>query len=497
MKIVATAAALLVAFAAQAFAQDAPKQPRNNDRGPGVLSLLPKDAMTEHTLTTPNGALAYTTTAGTLDLFDQSGERSAAIFYTAYVVKPKAGEKRPLTFVFNGGPGAASAFLHLGLIGPRVADFGPQAHDGAAAKLVDNPSSWLAYTDLVMIDPVGTGWSRAAKGDDAKNFQSVRGDAQSIAKAIALYVAHNDRGASPKFLLGESYGGFRAVKVARALQTDQGIVINGIVAVSPLLEGSLAFRGTRFPLGAALQLPSLTAAELERKKAFTRDALAAAEKFAMTEYLTTLAGPAPKGEAADKFYGRVAQMTGLPLDMVTRSRGFVADLYVKNSDVRQGNVVSPYDATFAVPDPFPEADSARNDDPVLDGYVRALGGLFAGYARNELGFKTEMTYTLLASDISRHWDWEGADGSVGNASVSSDIRELLAINPSFKIAIANGLSDMVTPYGVSRYVVDHLPPLADGRVTLMTYRGGHMFYLDPASRQAFSKEIKTFYVGIE
>src|SRR5215510_6479387 len=253
----------------------------------GVLRLLPADSVTEHSINTTRGPLAYTATAGTLAFYDQSGEQSASVFYTAYVAK-NGQSNRPLTFVFNGGPGAASAFLHLGLVGPRVLDFGPDSHDATRAALRDNPDTWLSFTDLVLIDPVGTGWSRAIKPEVAKNFWGVSSDASAMAKAISLYIAQNNRAGSPKYLFGESYGGFRAAKTARALQSEQGIIINGIVMLSPLLNGSLTFGNDRNPLHAALQLPSLAAAELEHKHAFTPDALAAAEKFAMTDYLVTL-----------------------------------------------------------------------------------------------------------------------------------------------------------------------------------------------------------------
>src|SRR6185503_8795676 len=188
----------------------------------GVLRLLPADAVTEHSIDTSRGKLVYTATAGTLAFYDQSGEQSAAVFYTAYVAKSGAAN-RPLTFVFNGGPGAASAFLHLGLVGPRILDFGPNPHDATRAALRDNPDTWLAFTDLVLIDPIGTGWSRAAKSEGGKPFWSVRSDADAMAKAIALYVVKNNRAGSPKYLFGESYGGFRAAKTARVLQRDQGI----------------------------------------------------------------------------------------------------------------------------------------------------------------------------------------------------------------------------------------------------------------------------------
>jgi carboxypeptidase C (cathepsin A) len=495
--------ALAIMFTASigaATAQDARRGPPNRSEhsesgpssqsgqsGPGILKLLPADTVTQHTIDTPQGKLSYTATAGTLAFYDQSGSQSASVFYTAYTAK---GANRPLTFAFNGGPGAGSAFLHLGLVGPRVLDLGPDGHDAARAELHDNPNTWLAFTDLVLIDPVGTGWSRAVKSDDAKHFWSVRSDADAMAKAIALYVAHNNRAGAPKYLFGESYGGLRAAKTARALQRDQGIAISGIVMLSPLLEGWLTFGDSNSALRAALQLPSLAAAELERNNTYSAATLAAAEKFAMTDYLTTLAGPAPQGDAAKAFYARVAQVTGMPVDAVAKSRGFVADSFVKSlrSD---GKVVSRYDASFAVDDPFPELRGDRGNDPILDGVARAYGGAMASYARNELGFKTEMTYALLANDVTRGWDWHGGRFQV---SAEEDLRTLLAFSPSFRLMIAHGVSDMVTPYGMSRYVVDHLPPIGPaGRVQLKLYRGGHMLYIDPQSRQAFSADAAAFY----
>jgi carboxypeptidase C (cathepsin A) len=471
-----------------------PEQGRQEQNGPGVLSLLPGDSVTEHSIDMAGGKLAYTATAGTLSLFDQSGERSAAIFYTAYVAKSND-PRRPLTFAFNGGPGAGSAFLNLGLVGPRLAEFGMAGHDGANVRLMDNPDTWLAFTDLVLIDPVGTGWSRPAKPDGGSAFWGVSRDAESMAKAIALYVAKNGRVSSPKYILGESYGGFRAAKVARDLQSDQGIVTAGILMISPLLEGAFQFGGDRFALGAALQLPSLVATELERTGTFSKEALAQAEHFALTDYLSALAGPPPHGDAAREFYARVARMTGLPEDVVARTRGFIRDAYVKNLRSSEHKIVSHYDATFAVDDPNPESESARGPDPILDGVVRAYGGAFVGYARDELGFKTEMTYNLLASDISGKWDWHEGPGHAP-PSVADDLRDLLALTPSFRIMIAHGYSDMVTPYAVSRYVLDHLPSsIAEERAELRLYRGGHMFYTDPQSRKAFTADARTMYAS--
>jgi carboxypeptidase C (cathepsin A) len=488
-------ALVLAGISGIAAAQEhAPTAHRGSAGGAGLLQLLPPDSVTQHSIDTAQGKLAYTATAGTLDFYAQSGEKIAKVFYVAYVAK-NGNADRPLTFVFNGGPGAASAFLNLGLVGPRILDMGPQGRDAAQGKLIDNPDTWLRFTDLVLIDPIGTGWSRAVRSEEAKHFWNVAGDADAMAKAIALYIDENNRANSPKYLFGESYGGLRAAKTARALQREQGIVVNGIIMLSPLLEGWLTFGDDSSALRAALQLPSLAAATLERKGAFSREALAQVEKFARTEYLTTLAGPPPHGAEANSFYEKVAQVSGLPIETVEKTRGFITGAYIKALHSAQGEIVSQYDANFAVDDPFPESRSGHAPDPILDGVSRAYGGAFAAYARNELGFKTPMTYQLLANDVTRQWNWGHGRSQV---DAEGDLRVLLSFTPSFRLLIANGYSDMVAPYAMSRYVLEHLPPLgAPGRAQLKLYRGGHMLYLVAASRKAFSADAAAFYRGGE
>ncbi|AYG60646.1 S10 family peptidase [Rhizobium jaguaris] len=493
-KIVPSLALVFSLVSTLAFAAP-PEQGRSAGGGGGgsVLSLLPSDAVSDHVLNADGKTIPYTATAGTLNLFGQDGERNAAIFYTAYVAKNQdAG--RPITFVFNGGPGAASAFLSLGLVGPRVLDFGPSGRDGANAKLVDNPQSWLNFTDLVLIDPIGTGWSRTVKPDDANEFYNMRGDAESLAKAIALYVAHNGRAGSPKYILGESYGGLRAAKVATSLRQDQGILISGIVMLSPLIEGRLVFGANDLALGAALELPSLAAAELERKNAFNEQGVQDAEKFALNEYLPTLAGKPPTGDAGRAFYDRVSKLTGIPEDVVAKNQGFLGGVYQKHSDGDGADIVSSYDASFLAPDPYPESEAGRSDDPILDGFVRAYGGAFSSYARDELGFHTDMTYNLLSNSVNEHWNWGGRNGgSRLHASGTDDLKEMLTLVPSFRLLVAQGYSDLVVPFGVNKYVLDHLPPAFADRVALKLYRGGHMFYTRPTSREQFTADAKAFF----
>lgn len=471
------------------------KSPPSTERGRGadqsVLRLLPPPSVTHHTITTDSGPVSYTATAGTVSLYDQSGERVAAVFAVSYVADKTTAIKRPVTFVFNGGPGAASAYLHLGLVGPRLAEF-RRGNEGTP-RLVDNPQTWLQFTDLVMIDPVGSGFSRPVKADGGNAFWGVARDAEALSKVIALWTADNQRAESPKFILGESYGGFRAAKVARALQRDHGIAVKGIMMVSPLMEGSFTFGGSRFALGAAMQLPSLAAAALERRGAFTPERIAEAERFALGEYLTTLAGPPLRGDAAKAFYARVADITGMPLDVVTRNRGFIRDTYVKHLRGAEGLVVSRYDANFTSPDPHPESDTPRGPDPLLSTVSRAYSGAMSVYLREELGYKTDMTYVLLSNEANRRWDW-GRGESRDDASIDDDLRTLFTLDPSFRLLVMHGYADMVTPYSVSRYLLDHLPELPNpSRAQLKVYPGGHMFYIDGPARATATADARAFF----
>lgn len=213
----------------------------------------------------------------------------------------------------------------------------------------------------------------------------------------------------------------------------------------------------------------------------------------MRDYLVSQAGPAPTGEEAERLYRRIAEMTGIAREDVARARGFVGDLYRKNPGGAAGKVASPYDAAFLSDDPYPESRASRGDDAILDGYTRAYGAAFAAYARDELRYVTEMTYRLLDTDVNRQWDWDGSRSTTG---ATDELRTLLSVVPSFRLLVAHGYSDALTPYGVSRYIIEHMPPsLVDGRADLKVYRGGHMFYTDAEERQRFTADVRAFYTG--
>src|SRR5581483_9793421 len=229
--------------------------------------------------------------------------------------------KRPVTFVFNGGPGASSAYLHLGAMGPKaieVTDKGEVV--GPPSRLSDNDSSWLDFTDLVFVDPVGTGYSRAAQGKDERDFFGVEHDTEYLADFIRSYLIANGRMSSPLFLAGESYGGFRAATIARELQKKGGASPSGLVLISPALEFALLNGEDYDPLTWALLLPSYAAVNLESKGITGREALAPAlkdaERYALSDYLTALAAGAEDG--GKRASGKVAALTGLPLEVVER-----------------------------------------------------------------------------------------------------------------------------------------------------------------------------------
>ncbi len=451
----------------------------------GLLALLPADSTTQHTLTAGGLKLAYTATAGTLPLRDGKGERSASVFYVAYTVPGADPKTRPVTFCFNGGPGAGMAYLHLGAAGPITLQMGTPETDGARAKLEENPDSWLSFTDLVFIDPVGTGYSRAAKPDEAqKEFWGVKQDAAAMAKTVSLWLTRNGRTTSPKFLAGESYGGVRAIKLARDLQREQSTIVNGIVMVSPLIEGAFLNGSDEAILGHALRLPSYAGAALERRHAFDPKAVEEAYKFALGEYLTTLAGPLPAGDAGREFYGKLSALTDIPVDVLARHAG---RLPFGASDFRRrdGEIRSLYDYSLGIPDPHPEGDHEMVD-PVLSGYGRAYGAAFEGYVADQLGFKTDLTYELLSFEVNQKWD-NANDGGPPITSIE-DLTESLALNPSLRVLVAHGYFDVITPWGVSQWLLDHLRVGRD-RAELKVFPGGHMLYTRPASRAGLKSAV--------
>ena len=476
-------------------------KPEQPEAKPAAAASLPADAVTTHTITVDGRELAYTATAGTLALTNDKGERTAEIFYVAYRLSGAPKASRPITIAFNGGPGAGSAYLQVGALGPRVLDYG----DGrelpfTSGKVIDNPDTWLDVSDLVFVDPVETGYSRSTLSDDEtrKQFLGVRQDLDAMGRIIHQLVVHLDRLDSPVYLAGESYGGFRAARLPRLLAANEGVVVRGTVLISPALEFSLLGRGEFNPMPSAVRIPSYAAVALEAQGKLSPSALADAEHFALGDYLTGIVTPPTDSAAAERFYQTIADLIGLPEPTVARFRGRVP-VGVFQKEARHGDqtLLSRYDGSVAAPDPYPSSYTSEGGDPILAGINGPLTSGFVNYARDELNFKTDHRYLLLNGEVSHHWTWregEGGGFGQGGPDASDDLREGLALEPRLHVLIAHGMTDLQTPYLGSRYVISQLPEkLTRDRITLALYTGGHMMYLRPASRAALHHDARAIY----
>ena len=475
----ALALPLALTSPAPTWAQDK-AQPEKTGETAKAAAFDAQRTVTHHTLARPEGALAYTAVAEFLPLTDGPKEEVAArVFTTSYTLDGAEPGSRPVAFVFNGGPGAASAYLHLGALGPKVVTFN---EDGSLlpppAPVVDNPDSWLAFTDLVFIDPVGTGYSRALKPDEdaEKRFWSPEADVRSLSELVRLWIARNGRWQSPKFLVGESYGGFRIARMAEELLDPNGIAVSGLIMVSPVIDFA-TIRDRDGLLAPALVLPSIaaSAAALGRAPGTAEAAAAAAERFAMDGYLTGLAGiDYGRLEEAEGFFAEVARMVGLPEELIRRHRGRVpASLFTREILRDKGQVTSVYDGTFTALDPDPAA-ARLSSDPFLTGTLPTYTTAFADYVTRDLGFRTDTPFRLLSDRVNRGWEWPRQ----ANSSAVDALQEVLALQPSLRVLIAHGRTDLITPYMASRWVAGRLelPAGQRDRVTLTVYRGGHMMY---------------------
>jgi carboxypeptidase C (cathepsin A) len=492
----AAALSLLLLLASPALADDEKPATQSVAKPQTATLPPPAESTTHHQITLGDKQFAYTATAGSLAIKDDKGEKQADIFFVAFSLDGANAAQRPVTYAFNGGPGAASAYLDLGALGPRMLDFGVGGKpEPVVEHVVDNPDSWLPFTDLVFVDPAGTGFSRAASDDAAKKLYGVGPDLDALAQVIRLHLNRTDRLTSPIYLVGESYGGFRAARLAQLLATQEGIAAAGVMLVSPVIEFRL-MNGDRFDvLPWALRLPAYAAVALEAKQALSLDALKEPERFALNDYLVALAAGAPG--MSEHFYGRVAEFTGLDAATVARWGGRVPPgAYAKALRRADGQIVSRYDGTVTAPDPDP-GSAYGEDDPLLQGTIAPFTHAFTAYARDELGVDTDLAYHLLSSEVGRHWQWhDGNSGQRGDIGSADALARALALQPHLKVLIAHGLTDLTTPYMMSRYVVDHLPSnVTAERVTLKLYSGGHMMYLRSGSRRQLHDDAAAFYAA--
>jgi carboxypeptidase C (cathepsin A) len=470
----------------------APKEPQPSSSA----HPLPADASSEQTLALPDRTLHFKATAGTIKLTDGKGGPVADIAYVAYQLDGAKVDARPVTFVFNGGPGAASAWLHLGALGPwRLPLNGGATNPSASSTLVDNEETWLDFTDLVFIDPPGTGYSQiVAQGEDArKRLWSVDGDIEALSVVVRRWLAANERMTSPKFIVGESYGGFRGPRLAKALATEQGVGISGLVLISPVLDFA-TLGGANEPLPSAILLPSYAAAAREKNGAVTREQLADVEQYAAGDYtLDYMRGPRDAGAVA-RMVDRVTALTGLDAALVRRLGGRVdKETFLREFDRAHGKVGAVYDATIGAYDPYPASSDSRWLDPILDAAVAPLASAMTDLYARRLGWKIDNFYDPLSQSVNRGWDW--GRGLNPPASTGA-LREMLALDPNFRVLIAHGLTDTQVPYFGTKLLLDQIPDYGPpGRLALKVYPGGHMLYMRDDSRKALREDGRRLIEG--
>ncbi len=461
--------------------------------------------------------IAYTAVAGYMPLKDDHDKLRANIFYTVYtagtaapaateagvagagggtVVTARPGAaaavgtdaRRPITFLFNGGPGAASAWLHLGAAGPKKIEV---PEDGSAPKapyrVVENEYSWLPATDMVFVDPVNTGYSRAATPEQAKEFFDVRGDVEAMGEFIRLYMTKNGRWGSPVFLAGESYGTTRAAALSNYLQERVGVSVSGVVLISTVLNFSVLMPGQNNDVPFALYLPSYAAVGWYHKKAGVGkplDAwLADAENYATNDYMAALAkGASLSADDRTKVAGRVAELTGL-----TKAYVLESDLRIQparfekellRSPTGEGSlIVGRFDGRMTGA-PTDGANDSQEYDPSLTGFFTAYTSAFNEYVRKDLKYENDLAYEVL-SNKAGPWNYgTGAGAGNGYLYVGDDLRDAMTHNPHLKLLVCAGRFDLATPYYAAEYQIAHMGLSADGQknVTIAYYPAGHMIY---------------------
>ena len=498
---------------------------KDGNAAPKAAHEPPAGAETTGTWTATGVSIDYTASAAWIVL--RKKEKPAAeIFSVSYVAEHRA--DRPVTFVFNGGPGASSAYLHMGALGPlRVAFPADGTLPRMPPRLVSNEESWLAFTDLVFVDPVGTGFSRAIaddgkdrkdrddgpKHDDgdngpAKEFFGYKRDLESLCEFIGRWLSGHGRWGSPVFIAGESYGGYRVGRLVRMLQETTGVGLSGAVLISPALEFASLAPTDYDVLGWVDLLPTmaLAAAHHRRARAFaasapTEEILQEAESFATGEYASLLTrGASMPASDRGQILGRLAGLIGLPADMVARAEGRITvEMFARELLRDERKVLGLYDATITTSDPFPDRETFDGPDPTLAGIAPAYTTAINRQLRSEIGVKTDREYLVLSYEVNDLWRNDAPEHFfTPPVGATDDFRYGMALNPHMKAFISHGRYDLVTPYYASNRLRNlmRLDPEMASRLTVRHFRGGHMFYAWEESRREFTRAIAAFVADV-
>jgi carboxypeptidase C (cathepsin A) len=508
-KILAAAVFVGVAWSASVFGQEAApaREETRPSRGEGKseakadsTKLEDKLVVTHHKATIGGQEIKYTATTGTLVLKEEDGKAKATLFFVAYTRDGVDDlSRRPVSFTYNGGPGSASVWLHVGAFGPRRVVLDDEGMPYPPPyRSTENHESLLDVTDLVFIDPVSTGFSRPAPGEDPNQFHGVREDIKWVGEFIRLYINRFARWPSPKFLIGESYGTTRSAGLSRYLQETHGIYLNGIVLISAILN----FETARFDIGNDLPyplfLPTYTAVAWYHKKlapdlqADLHKALDEAQTYALGDYTLALARGNDLPDAERHVVAaKLARLTGLSRDYIERANlrpvisGFVKELL---RDTRQ--TVGRIDGRYKGIDRTATGEGYEYD-PSTAATTGPFTAVFNAYVHDVLGFKSDLPYEVLTDRV-RPWNYKEYANQYVN--VGEDLRRALATNGSLKVFVANGYYDLATPFFATRYTFNHIgfDPLYTERVSMGFYESGHMMYVRRSDREKLKADVAHF-----
>lgn len=463
-------------------------------------------SVTKHSITLEGRTIHYTVTAGTIILKEEAEEEEksagpkakASIFFVAYV-RDGVRTNRPITFSFNGGPGSSSVWLHLGLLGPRRVQLN---EDGSSPpppyKLTDNQYSLLDVSDLVFIDPVSTGYSRAVPGEKPKEFHDFKKDIESVAEFIRLYTSRYQRWSSPKFLIGESYGTTRAAGLAGLLQEKHGMYLNGLMLVSSVLN----FQTIRFSTGNDLPyilfLPTYTATARYHDRLPSdlqgdlQQILQEVTAFAIGPYtLALMQGAALPEKERQQLVKRLSRYTGLDSDFIERCDLRVdINRFVKELLRDKRRTVGRLDSRFTGIDRDAAGEHVEYDPShtIIQGPFTAL---LNDYVRGQLAFESDLPYEVLA-DIWQEWRYEEHQNVF--VDVAETLRKAMSMNPDLKVFVANGYYDLATPFLATEYTFNHLQLDDDlmKNISMAYYEAGHMMYIHQPSLQQLKRDLTTF-----
>jgi len=466
------------------------------DKGDSV----PAPVVTHHTISIDGKEISYTATTGYMPMKDTVGKLLAKIFYIAYTADNSAA-KRPVTFVFNGGPGSSSIWLHMGAISPVRVKFGDDngAMPAPPYTFTDNAGSWIGFTDLVFIDPVSTGYSRPNKGVNARRYHGYNEDIASVGDFIRLYVTRNERWGSPKFLAGESYGTTRASGLSGYLQDAYGMYLNGITLISSVLNFEYIDlnRGNELPF--VLFLPTYaTSAQFHKKLSAELEAMPVeqlakrAETFAEGTYNQFLMqGDNASADLTNKVVDSLNYFTGLSKEYIRSTNERIYDgRFFKELLRDEGKTIGRYDSRYTGED-ADDAGEGNSYDPSYSAVSGLFNGVFNEYVRTVLGYKSDLQYEALTNV----WPWNFGNATNSYLDVSETLRGAMTKNPYLKVMVCCGYYDLATPFCNAEYAVSHMGLRKDVRnnIILNYYKGGHMMYVNKDDDIKLKTDAEKFY----